>query len=150
MFRLGEVYLNYAEAKAEYGNISQEDIDRTINLLRDRVGMPHLNVVEANANPDPYLTSEDFYPDLDGTENAGIILEVRRERAIELAQEGFRYADLMRWKHGEHLARPYYGLYIPGPGLYDVDGDGKADYDFYTTKSFGSAPVSGKLGENFF
>lgn len=150
VFRLGEVYLNYAEAKAEYGNISQEDIDRTINLLRDRVGMPHLNAVEANANPDPYLTSEDFYPDLDGTENAGIILEVRRERAIELAQEGFRYADLMRWKHGEHLARPYYGLYIPGPGLYDVDGDGKADYDFYTTKSFGSAPVSGKLGENFF
>ena len=150
VFRLGEVYLNYAEAKAELGEFDQAAADKSINLLRDRVGMPHLNVAVANANPDPYLLTDDFYPDLAGADNAGVLLEVRRERAIELAQEGFRYGDLMRWKHGELLARPYYGVYIPGPGLYDIDGDGKADYDFYTEKSFGSAPVSGKLESKFF
>ena len=53
-FRAGEVYLNYAEAKAELGTLTQSDLEMSLNKLRDRVGMPHLNMTNANANPDPY------------------------------------------------------------------------------------------------
>ena len=37
----------------------------------------------------------------------------------------------MRWKRGELLAQPYYGIYFPGPGKYDIDGDGVIDYNIY-------------------
>ena len=50
-----EVYLNYAEAKAELGTLTQSDLDRTIGQIRARVGMPPLDMVDANADPDPYL-----------------------------------------------------------------------------------------------
>ena len=150
VFRYGEVLLNYAEAKAELGNITQDDVDRSINLLRDRVNMPHLNVAAALANPDPYLQTEDFYPGV----TDGMILEVRRERAVELAQEGFRYDDLMRWKRGPLLARPYYGIYLPGVGVYDIDGDGKNDLAIYADgqakPSATTATVIAKLGTDIF
>lgn len=147
VFRLGEVYLNFAEAKAEAGVITQEDVDRSINLLRDRVAMPHLDVAKAIANPDPYLLTDQFYPNVKGDQYAGIILEVRRERAVELAQEGFRYDDLMRWKVGHLLAQPYYGVYFPGPGVYDIDGDGSNDYALYTdTKPNVKATYVWKIG----
>ena len=145
IFRLGEVLLNYAEAKAELGILDQASIDKSINLLRDRVGMPHLQA--AGLVADPYLQREEFYPDV----TDALILEVRRERAIELAQEGFRYQDLMRWKHGEHLARPYYGIYFPGPGKYDIDGDGVIDYCIYTEgKGDKDIPRNWKLGTDVF
>ena len=51
LFRYAEVLLNYAEAKAELGTLTQEDIDKTIKLLRDRVGMP--NLVITNIENDP-------------------------------------------------------------------------------------------------
>lgn len=121
VFRLGEVYLNYAEALAELGTITQNDLDISVNKLRARVGMPNM---EVGVSADPYLQSDDFYPEV----TSGIILEIRRERAVELAQEGFRYADLMRWKHGELLAKPYLGVYLGGDGAYDIDGDGVIDY----------------------
>ena len=124
IFRYGEVLLNYAEAKAELGLLDQTAIDKSINLLRDRAGMPHLT---EGVTADPYLQRDEFYSDVTDP----LILEVRRERAVELAQEGFRYQDLMRWNHGEHLARTYYGIYFPGPGKYDIDGDGKVDYNIY-------------------
>ena len=137
--------LNYAEAKAELGILDQTSIDKSINLLRDRVGMPHLQV--AGLVADPYLQREEFYPDV----TDALILEVRRERAIELAQEGFRYQDLMRWKHGEHLARPYYGIYFPGVGKYDIDGDGVIDYCIYTEgKGDKNIPRNWKLGTDVF
>lgn len=50
-FRLAEVYLNYAEALAEINQLTQDDLDISINKLRDRVGMPHLIMKTANANP---------------------------------------------------------------------------------------------------
>src|SRR5690606_34596596 len=99
LFRLAEIYLNYAEAKAELGTLTQSDIDNTINRLRTRAGVTgKLNLNDANQNPDPYMTaSESGYIHVSGA-NQGIILEIRRERTIELIMEGFRYYDLMRWK----------------------------------------------------
>src|SRR5690606_17675126 len=102
--RYAEVLLNYAEAKAELGTITQTDIDKSIKLLRDRVGMPNLNLAFANSNPDPYLIGE--YPNATKGANHGAILEIRRERRIELVKEGLRYNDLMRWKEGARLAKP--------------------------------------------
>ena len=144
VFRFGEVLLNYAEAKAELGILDQESIDKSINLLRARVGMPDL---KADVKADPYLQREDFYPDV----TDALILEVRRERAIELAQEGFRYQDLMRWKHGEHLARPYYGIYFPGVGQYDIDGDGVIDYNITVDgKKNDKATKNWQIGKDVF
>lgn len=114
LFRYGEVLLNYAEAKAELGTLNQADINLTIKLLRDRVGMPNLDMDEANANPDSYLLDKvSGYPNVDAGPNRGVILEIRRERTIELCLEGHRYDDLLRWKEGKTFEQPFHGIYVP-------------------------------------
>ncbi|MCX2682036.1 RagB/SusD family nutrient uptake outer membrane protein [Galbibacter sp. EGI 63066] len=128
IFRFGEVLLNYAEAKAELENITQSDLDQSIQLLRNRVGMPALSMTAANGNPDPFM--EDQYPDVDGP-NKGLILEIRRERRIELYMENFRWDDIVRWKSGQTITRPLRGLYFPGAGSYDMDGNGSIDVVLY-------------------
>ena len=83
-FRYGEVLLILAEALLERdGVISDADLNRTINLLRARVGMPALNNAFVTSNGLDMLT------------------EIRRERTVELAFEGFRRDDLRRWKTAE-------------------------------------------------
>jgi len=131
LFRTAEVFLNFAEAKAELGTLTQNDIDKTIKLLRDRAGVSNLVLNDANANPDPYLSSEDTgYKNVNG-QNKGIILEIRRERTVELIMEGFRYWDIMRWKEGKRFDKPFQGLYFPGAGTYDLDGNGTNDVCLY-------------------
>jgi len=120
IYRYGEVLLNYAEAKAELGTISQGDIDKSIKKLRDRVGMPNLNLASISVDPD-----WDF-PDLSPTIN-----EIRRERRVELAAENLRSFDLVRWAAMDELIvgkRPkgFLASQItvnPNP----VDGDGFLD-----------------------
>ena len=128
IFRTAEVYLNYVEAKAERGTLEQNDIDRTIKLIRERVGMPNLNMSDANATPDSYLLN--VYPHVSDV-NKGVILEIRRERVIELLMEGFRYYDLMRWKEGSCMDNDFLGMYFPGPGNYDLNHDGTIDVCLY-------------------
>lgn len=83
-FRYGEVLLILAEALYEKnGSISDADLDRTINKLRTRVNMPALTNAFVTANS---LT---------------MLNEIRRERTVELAFEGFRRDDLRRWKLAE-------------------------------------------------
>ena len=135
LFRAAEVYLNYAEAQAERSDyaITQADIDLSIKPLRDRAGMPNLNLAAANANPDDnYLGSAQYgYPNVGGA-NKGVILEIRRERAVELAQElDFRWYDLMRWKAGNCMTQELVGMYFPGYGEYDLDKDGSLDLCVY-------------------
>ncbi|MDN0052993.1 RagB/SusD family nutrient uptake outer membrane protein [Bacteroides caecigallinarum] len=131
VYRYAEVLLNYAEAKAELGTLTQDDIDISINEIRKRVGMPDLSMDNANANPDRYLSSEETgYSNVTG-DNKGVILEIRRERAIELSQEGFRFDDLVRWKAGSCIDQELYGMYFPGPGNYDLTGDDVADVILY-------------------
>ena len=126
------VYLNFAEAKAELGTLTQEDINLSVKRLRDRVGMSNLILDDANKNPDPYLSdAKTGYPNVTGA-NKGVILEIRRERTIELAMQGFRYYDIMRWKEGKTFEQPLLGLYIPAKGEYDIDGDGTPDVYFAT------------------
>jgi hypothetical protein len=131
VFRYGEVLLNYAEAKAELGTLNQGDLDISINKLRERVGMPYLNMQAANSDPDWYLSSAEYgYTNVTGI-NKGVILEIRRERAIELNQEGFRFDDLVRWKAGYSIDQEIYGIYFKQPGAFDLTGDGVADVILY-------------------
>ena len=125
LFRAAEVYLNYAEAKAELGTLTQEDLKISIKKIRDRVGMPNIDMLAANANPDPYLCAlESGYQNVTGP-NKGVILEIRRERTIELLLEGFRYYDIIRWKEGKVFEQPYKGMYFPG--LTQGSGDNRYD-----------------------
>lgn len=134
LFRLAEVLLNYAEAKAELGTLKQADLDNTIRPLRARAGLPDLDMEEANANPDPYLSSpETGYANVTG-DNKGVILEIRRERTLETPMEGLRYWDIMRWKEGKRFEKPIEGLYFPGTGEYDLDGNGSVDVCIYDTE----------------
>ncbi len=93
-----EVLLNYAEAKAELGTLDQAGLDKSINKLRDRVGMPHLTLTP---QMDPRYT---------GWGVSALIVEIRRERRVELFMEGFRYDDLRRWKLGKELENKSMGM----------------------------------------
>lgn len=144
LVRYAEVLLNFAEAKAELGTLTQADINKSIKLLRDRVAMPDMDMAAANANPDSYLAGQ--YTNVSGT-NKGVILEIRRERRIELVMESFRRRDLLRWKEGHLFAEQFKGMYFPGVGPYDLDGDGKVDVYIYTgTKPTTTGPQYLKLG----
>ena len=80
-----------AEAKAELGTITQADLNKTINVLRDRAGMPPLTLEVGFTDPNWPAWGYSLTP---------LLQEIRRERRIELAGEGFRWDDLARWKAG--------------------------------------------------
>ena len=113
ILRLSEALLNYAEAQAELGTITQADLDMSINKLRDRVGMPHMDLT--NIPVDPRYTGDGVSP---------LIVEIRRERRVELFMEGFRRLDLMRWKQGKKLENPDLGMRWDdaAKAMYDPDG----------------------------
>lgn len=146
IFRAAEVYLIYAEAKAELENlgqgiVEQSDLNMSINVLRQRAGMPDLKL--EGLTEDPFLTNVSWggYLNVTGA-NKALILEIRRERNVELNQEGFRYYDLMRWKEGKIFNQQMYGMYFPGLGEYDLNGDSKADLLLYKgTKPSSTATV---------
>lgn len=148
-FRYAEVLLNLAEAKAELETLTQDDLDNTINELRRRVGMTGLlSMTVANSNPDTYLdgdiSPESGYFNVKGS-NKGVILEIRRERAIEMVQEGGRWDDLMRWKCGKMIDQSLTGMYFPGAGSYDLSGDGVADLIIYDEGASKPKALNGEL-----
>ena len=99
VMRFAEILLTYAEAKFELnGTITDTDLDLSINRLRTRVQMPPLTNAFVQAN------------------GLSMREEIRRERRVELAQEGFRYWDLIRWKIAEtELPKDVLGCYFfPG------------------------------------
>ena len=107
IFRYAEILLIRAEAGAELGQ--DPELDKTINALRDRVGFNHH--LTTNPIEDPKLVAE--YPTIKGP-NANLIREIRRERRIELALEGFRYDDIMRWNAMKLFENPktYLGMRV--------------------------------------
>lgn len=84
--RYAEVLLIYAEAACELGNgtISNDDLDKSINVVRSRGGVAPLNAA---------LIAQAKALGCDLT----FIGEIRRERATELYGEGHRLSDLCRW-----------------------------------------------------
>src|SRR5690606_12496002 len=96
-YRYGVVLVAYAEAKAELGECTQEVLDQSINLLRDRVGMAHLMVDVGFVDPDWPNWEVPVTP---------LLNEIRRERRIETVSESKRWDDLVRWKAGKLLENP--------------------------------------------
>jgi starch-binding outer membrane protein, SusD/RagB family len=125
IFRYAEVLLINAEAKAELGTLTQDDLDKTIKLLRNRVGMPAPVLSDWLSNIDPVLEAK--YPNVSGPMK-GAILETRRERRIEMACEGLRLEDLKRWKAGQLAAVTPKGIYVSALGPVDITGDGIPEY----------------------
>ncbi len=102
------VLLNYAEAKAELGNATQADLDRSVNLLQARAGLPPLTL----------------HPDADPANNMGVdnlLWEIRRSRRCELiADNWYRYWDLVRWHQLDKLDSNQYPNINLGANLASV------------------------------
>jgi len=92
-YRLGEMYLNYAEALNEAAGPTSE-VYTAIKKIRTRAGMPEL----------PAGLSKDQMRE-----------RIRNERAVELSFEEHRFWDARRWKTGESaLGGPIYGVEVTG------------------------------------
>src|SRR5690606_21625921 len=122
LFRYAEALLNYAEAKAELGTLTQTDLDISINKLRDRVAMPHL--VMGTIQTDPNWSFPNLSP---------VINEIRRERRVELVAEGFRWNDIARWAAADELI---VGKRYLGAKFNNVDYPGFAPTDFKLTDGY--------------
>ncbi len=87
IFRYAEALLNLAEAQSELG--ITVNYATTINLLRKRAGMPDFKV-QSDPNRSGYAAF--------GYTINDELYEIRRERAVELSCEGFRFDDWRRWR----------------------------------------------------
>ena len=126
IFRYAEVLLIYAEAKAELGNMTDAEWAASIGLLRKRAGIT-AGLTSKPTKIDTYLKSK-YFPEI----NDPTLLEVRRERGIELCLEGFRFDDIVRWRRGELMTMEWNGMYIPSLDTpLDLNEDGKLDVAFY-------------------
>jgi starch-binding outer membrane protein, SusD/RagB family len=128
IFRYAEVLLNYAEAKAELGTLDDADWAKTIGALRKRAGITG-GLTTRPTVVDTYMQSK-YFPDISNP----VILEIRRERGIELTMEGFRFYDIVRWKRGPLMEMEWNGIYVPALDVpMDLNGDGILDVAFYKT-----------------
>ena len=121
VIRYAEVLLNWIEAKAELALIggvavTQDDIDRSINVLRDRPldevakskglkNTVHMQLAEIN---------DKFDPERDADVNA-LVWEVRRERRLELVFEHSRILDLRRWHKLDYMDNEAHPETMRGP-----------------------------------
>lgn len=90
MFRYADILLMYAEAKFELGQMNATIWDSTIKAIRQRAGFTNSTALN--------------YPSLS---NAEMRKTIRNERRSELALEGLRYYDIIRWKAGSEYLNGY-------------------------------------------
>lgn len=83
--RYAEVLMTYIEAKNELGECTQEDLDKSINLVRERA----------------YQGTGVTYPRVEVASQEALRKIIRMERRSEFAFEGLRYRDLLRWRIAE-------------------------------------------------
>ena len=108
IFWISVVYLNYAEAKAELGTLTQEDLNNTVNKLLARGEVPALTLT----------------PAADPANNHGVsnlLWEIRRCRRCELMTDNwYRYWDLVRWHQLDKLDSKKYPNINRGANLSNV------------------------------
>jgi hypothetical protein len=120
IIRYSEVLLSYLESMLESGAaIDQALLDKSINLVRGRAEVHMPSVTETNKD------------------NLRVIL--RRERRVELAFEGPRLFDLLRWGiAAEELKGDFTGLKLTNDAAhyttYPVDADGYYKWEFKNFK----------------
>ena len=144
LMRYAEILLNYAEARAELGEINDVDWQNTVGALRARAGVTG-GITKLPTAVNPYLRQK-FFKDITDP----VLLEIRRERQVELALEGFRFNDLKRWKQGHIMAElEWSGIYIPALDQpMDLDRDGTIDVIFYDGNNKGpSVSVDPKVAK---
>ena len=139
LLRYAEILLIYAEAKAELGTITDAEWAQTIGALRARAGIT-AGLDKVPSVKDPLLVK--YYGDL-----SAAVLEVRRERSIELIMEGHRQDDLKRWACGELWeSMPWEGVYVPALDTQlDMNGDGVMDVYFTSKKASEVSKEDGKI-----
>jgi starch-binding outer membrane protein, SusD/RagB family len=98
ILRLGEIYLLYAEAKTLGNNPDYAEARSYINKLRDRVNLPHIS---------------------DALQGDQLMDAIKLERRLELAQEGNRYFDLIRWKDAQTVLGPL-GFQYPKNNFFPI------------------------------
>jgi starch-binding outer membrane protein, SusD/RagB family len=136
LFRYAEVLLNYAEAKAEVAQLTDADWALTVGALRARAGITG-GLSTLPTVVDPYLQSV-YFP---GISNP-VILEIRRDRGIELAMEGLRFYDIVRWARGPLMEMEWRGIYVPAANTnIDLDENGTPDVNFFTV----AVPAASRL-----
>lgn len=108
LFRLGEVYLNYAEALNE-SDPGNADILIYLNKIRERAGVRTYTTGPSDAS-NIHVNSD----------QESIRKIIRMERRVELCTEGIRYSDLRRWKLAETVLNgPFYGMNYNGSNAND-------------------------------
>ena len=138
IMRWAEVLLNKAEALAELREMNATEWSNTIGALRERAGISSAVTAILPTSADPYLVN--YYK---GKFTDPVLLEVLRERAVEMIFEGLRTDDLIRWRLGELFqSAKMNGMFVPALGEYDLNGDGIKDVYFYQ----GERPVSSTPG----
>ena len=86
IYWLSVIYLNYAEAKAELGTLTQTDVNNTIGKLYTRAELPVLQIASIQHDPANNMGCSD------------LLWEIRRCRRCELMFDNwYRYWDLVRW-----------------------------------------------------
>ena len=105
VIRYAEVLLNWIEAKAELGAVTQEDLDKSVNLLRRRPLDATAEAKGIKNTPDMKLAdiTADFDPARDA-DVSPILWEIRRERRMEFVYEYSRLHDLRRWKKLDYMS----------------------------------------------
>lgn len=138
ILRYAEVLLNKAEALAELGRMTDAEWASTIGALRARAGITGATLTQKPTTADPYMI--EFYKN---KFSDPVMLEVLRERAVEMITEGLRPDDLIRWRLGELFAEaPMNGMYVPALGEYDLNEDGIMDVCFYRGEKPANAQAS--------
>jgi hypothetical protein len=76
-------------------------------------------------------------------------VEIRRERRVELYDEGFRYDDLRRWKQGVKLTKKDYGIRWDAANRASIDPSGKNNIQYETDPATGIEYICPNKGTNF-
>ncbi len=141
LYRLGEAYLNYAEALNE-SDPSNPDILKYLNLIRERAGIPQFG---KGTDPLPVPESQD-----------AMRVAIHRERRVELNTEGIRYRDIRRWKIGEEVLNGnFYGMNFSGTDNNDDESNPKSFFKrsvyqrrVFTKKNYWFPIPQGEIDKN--
>lgn len=109
LMRLGELYLNYAEAVANYNGSLDADGRRYFNAVRSKAGIPSLETAFGNPT------------------GADLVKIIHREKMIEFMFEGFWLPDLKRWKEAEK----FFGDLDESTGMWGLNSMGRTAAEFY-------------------